>query len=217
MPRLPSLYNNGATYAPDPRRSAKEVFLDAVAKDPSALGVSFQVTSQAGTASVSHETGYPQIDQRPVKAAIQKLASNVKPGWLDAADASRGPVDIDSLAPNAHIKVPAGGSLQLQGTGDYRIPSYVSAESASPAHDRSLGIQAFAGNGIISYDFPLTGHPGSFEIEVAIPFATHKDIWNATKLTHSYMTAGLSADSTYLRKRLIVDVADDAACGKAAK
>jgi hypothetical protein len=214
MPRLISLGSNGVTYTDDSSRSAKQTFLDAVAKDPSAIGIGFRVTSQGGATSVSKEVGYSPVDQQPVDAAIRNFASRVKPGSLATIDASRGPVDVDSLAPYARIQVPAGGKLQLQGTGDYRLPAYVSAESASPAHDRSVGIQAFAGKGVISYELPLTGKPGSFEIEVAVPFASHEDVWNATKLTHSHMTAGLSADSAYLRKRFFVDVVDGQSCAK---
>ncbi len=185
---------------------AMQGWLASVSQNPSAIAIGFQVSRRGNDAYISSEFGASPVDQDPVSAAIKNFASRVKRGSLTTADASRGPVNLDRLAPDARIKVPAGGKLQLQGTGHHEMPAYVSANSASPAHDRSLGHQAFAGNGLISYELPLTGKPGSFEIEVMVPFASHGEIWNATKLTH--MEADLSGDSTYARRHFFVDVVE---------
>ncbi len=198
----------GGTWTEDSSLSAKTRFRNAVKNNPSAIGVGFSVVASNGKASVESERGFSPVDQTPVKKAIAGFAGRVPAGSVTRVQAS-GPVSVDELAPGAHIRVAAGQKLELVGTGDYRLPAYVSAESKSPAHSLSLGIQASVGKGRWTYEMPLTGKTGSFEIEVCTPFATHSDIWNASKLSH--MTAGLSADSTYKRKRLWVDVEPDAA------
>lgn len=205
MPLYPKIHSTQSNRA---ARDPREVFTDAVRNDPTAIGVGVRIGVGAGGSSLEElRYGSSYIDTSKKEEVLAQLRARATAGASSSTAAGPGPVDTDALKSGATITVPAGAkTLRLSGTKSRAgMPTYVSAESPSPAHARPVGIQASAGTtSAWSYDLPLTGQPGKFELELCVPFATHEDIWTKSGLSH--MTVGLSADSTYSRKRLTVVV-----------